>query len=103
MIIRLILWFSLFILITGCETTSTYTDGHTAFEQKLTQIDLEMPIDDFLKVFPNAKLEQHKIDTYNDSNKSFERMDYSVSYNWDSSAYWFTFADGYLNSYSKSY
>ena len=39
---RLLLVFSLCILITGCETTSPYTDGHSAFEQKLTQIDLEM-------------------------------------------------------------
>jgi len=102
----------LLIFITGCEATSNdMYDASVgleerleagkqerarkvaAFKQNLSQIELGMSLENFLKLFPDAKLQEHKMDTYENTGESFERRDYEYKY------HSFLFADGKLNSY----
>lgn len=92
----------LLLITTGCETTNTNISEQSkqepkfdneSFKQKLSQLELGMSLGDFLKIFPDAKLQEHKIDTYENTGESFERRDYEFRY------HSFVFADGKLNSY----
>ena len=75
----------LLLFMTGCETTKT--------DQKLSQLEMGMSLENFLKLFPYAMLVEHKIDTYENTGESFERRDYEYRF------HSFLFADGKLNSY----
>jgi len=88
--------------MTGCETTKTdiYEQSeqkpkfnNVSFKQKLSQLELGMSLENFLKLFPDAMLQEHKIDTYENTGESFERRDYEYRF------HSFLFADGKLNSY----
>ena len=74
-------------------TDTAPTIDTSSFKQKLSQLELGMSLENFLKLFPDAKLQEHKIDTYENTGESFERRDYEYRY------HSFVFSDGKLNSY----
>jgi hypothetical protein len=62
-------------------------------QQKIDQLEMGMKLEDFLILFPDASLLQHKMDLYEDTKEPYERKDYM------SDSYSFLFADGLLVSY----
>lgn len=62
-------------------------------QEKIDQLDMGMKLEDFLILFPDASLLQHKMDLYEDTKEPYERKDYM------SDSYSFLFADGLLVSY----
>ena len=62
-------------------------------QEKIDQLEMGMKLEDFLILFPDATLLQHKIDLYENTEEPYERKDYL------SDSYSFLFADGVLNSY----
>ncbi len=62
-------------------------------QEKIDQLEMGMKLEDFLILFPDATLLQHKIDLYENTEEPYERKDYLSDF------YSFLFADGVLNSY----
>tara|TARA_E500000318_G_scaffold78594_1_gene73459 strand:- start:8528 stop:8836 length:309 start_codon:yes stop_codon:yes gene_type:complete len=91
------------LLVTGCETTSHYYELGPQMYEKLSHVEIGMSLESFLTLFPGAKLYQNKIDVYSNTSESYVRKDYTVDYNWGESSWYFSFADGFLNNFSKSY
>jgi hypothetical protein len=103
----------LLIFITGCETTSNNmydasvglverleagkqerARSAAALKQNLSQIELGMSLENFLNLFPDAVLREHRMDTYTDTKKTYERRLYSYYRRY------FLFADGKLNNFN---
>ena len=69
------------------------SDPILSAQQKIDQLEMGMKLEDFLILFPDASLLQHKMDLYEDTKEPYERKDYM------SDSYSFLFADGLLVSY----
>ena len=80
------------LYLTDTAPTTDTAPVHSV-QEKIDQLEIGMKLEDFLILFPDATLLQHKIDLYENTEEPYERKDYL------SDSYSFLFADGVLNSY----